>query len=147
MSEIPTIRRLNPYSVDWLKVRHEAGQHISPDDVIRIVEFDRTATADPMVCEYLLRAARGELKKKPGRPRRGSAGEFKLLLAAEKVEMLTRWYRRAKARGYRYAYVNKDRIDLSTHVHELVARKMRMGSGRSLQVAISQQKRRPYFAD
>lgn len=145
MSEMPTIHRLNPYSVEWLKARHEAGQHISPEDVIRIVDFDRSVAGDPLVCEYLLRAARGELRKKPGRPKRTMGEEWRLLWAAHRVDVLMRWYRRARQRGYPSAYVNKDRIDLSTHVHEVVARKMRMGSGRSLQVAISQQKQRPYL--
>jgi len=89
MSNTRLFHRLHPYSAEWLVSRHERGEHIDRDDVIRIVEYDRTAVSNEIVCDYLIRAARGELKKKAGR-RRTARRELKLLYAETLVSDLAR---------------------------------------------------------
>lgn len=89
MLNIRVIHRLHPYSPEWLVSRHERGEHIDRDDVIRIAEYDPTAVSNEIVCDYLIRAARGELKKKAGR-RRTAGRALKLLYAEALVTDLAR---------------------------------------------------------
>jgi hypothetical protein len=93
---------------------------------------------------------KGELRRKGGRPGRTIIDELRLLIIAEhKVGVARRWYERAERRGHAYPNPSdvRDHLGLSGYIHEVVARNMKLGSGRSLEVALSDQKNhRPYLA-
>ena len=141
MQTTRVIRRLHPCLPEWLISRHEQGLHISPDDVIRIVAFDRSAASDPIVCDYVLRALRGELKKRPGR-RRTAVHELRLRYATAEVEYLaerlTRRRERQRRKGIRKSRAGYSPTDLALQV---VASRLGFSSLEVLRNALSSWKK------
>jgi hypothetical protein len=132
-------------SGEWLRHRAAQGHAITAEDVARIITARPDTVPDGILRAYVLEALRGELKGAAGRPARTTVHELKLHLAAHQVDVLIRWYRRAKERGYDYASnPGRERLGLSEYVHEHVARRLKLGSGRSLANHLSSLKRRPY---
>ena len=136
----------HPDSIGWLHRRAANGETVLAEDIARIVEAQPELIPDPVLRDHVVQACRGQLRSRRGRPPRSSLGRIKLELAAHQVEVLVRWYRRAERRGYAYAYDrNRDgRLGLVNHVHEIVARRMKLGSGTSLANSLSSLKRSPY---
>lgn len=130
----------DPTSPESLVRKHEMGIPILNEDLAIVVEANPDVVTVPLLREYLLRGLRGELKKPAGRKALGAARTLRLEYASMCVEILTKWYKRAARRGYSYA-LKKDDGALSTQIHELVARRLKMGSGASLANALSAHKK------
>ena len=142
MQNMRVIRRLHPYLPEWLISRHHQGEHISRDDVIRIVQYDRSAAADPIVCEYLLRALRGELTARRGRKRTPS-GELRLIFAETLSYELARRYE-ARDRWWKNRGITRPRGDLSPtdRAHAVVARILGYSSLEVVRNSLSSRKKR-----
>jgi hypothetical protein len=52
-----------------LRARLDRGQAIGPDDLIEVLKNSEASVPDPLLCELLLRALRGDLRAGRGRPR------------------------------------------------------------------------------
>ncbi len=132
-------------SADWLRHRTRKGHAVPAEDIAQILSANPTLVPDADLHEYILKGLRGQLGGTPGRPAKTARQKLMLHLAAHQVDVLTRWCKRAKKRGYDYASDPKRaRLGLSEYVHEKVARRLKLGSGRSLANDLSSLKRRPY---
>lgn len=136
----------DPDRPGWLKARSDRGQHIAAEDVARIVELNPELVPERLVRNLIVKGLRSELKMSAGRPKRTLSAELRIMFAAEKVDVVKRWFKRAEARGYSYAKAFKAEDpwrSLSEFAHELVARKYKFRiSGKSLRNEITRQKNR-----
>lgn len=126
------------HSGDWLQYKAEHGQSVTAEDVVRIITENPELIPDAVLRNYIVKGLGGALRGIPGRPGRTTMQKLKLHLAAHQVDVLTRWYKRAKDRGYDYAGEHKrEGLSLSQYIHERVARRLKLGGGPSLANAIS----------
>lgn len=119
----------DPTSPGSLARKHEKGIPVLNEDLAILVEANPDVVTDPLLRAYLVRGLRGELKGKPGRPNVQLRTALRMAHANRAVRILSRWYRRAARRGYSYALIEKE---FSRQIQEMVARRMKWGSGPTL---------------
>lgn len=131
----------------WLLARkHEQGLPVLNEDLAILVEGNPDAANDSLVCEYLVRGLRGDLKKPRGRKALGFKRMMKLEWATMCVEVLTRRYKRAREKGFSYAPPKgRSELGLSQFVHEKVASLLNLGTGESLANALCAHKKKWRF--
>ena len=136
----------HPESIGSLKRRAEGGEQVLPADLATLVAADPSVVPDTTLRRCLVRACRGDLHARRGRPKRSALAKIRTERAAHQVDVLVRWYKRAKRRGYSYAYDRAQHpgLSLTDHVHELVARRLKLGAGRSLGNEIRAHKNCPF---
>ena len=129
----------DPTSPGWIIRRHKRGEYISAEDVARVVASYPDAVNDPLICGYIERAARGELRKPAGRPAKGIIHYLRLFLARDLVEEKVAAWREARRNGSATAPPKgRGNPSLSELAYDEVASEMRFNiSGRSLANAIS----------
>ena len=134
--------RWDPNSIGWLHRRLEEGEQVTAHDVARIVENNAALVSDPVLRDLVVRACRGELKKRPGRPR-DRLLEHRLMLAELLSEELAARYADRKSRWKREG-VSRPRGDLSPtdRAHAVVARLLGFSSLEVLRNALSSRKSR-----
>lgn len=130
MEAVSPYQLFSPIHVSWLHRHDRFGLDVMPADLDSIAANQPDAMTDPLLVEYLARAAAGELRRKRGRKPIRERGFGRLtwasILLDDEVDAI--WdERRSGAR-------ERQRFDESP-IHEAaekVARKLRYGSGRSL---------------
>jgi hypothetical protein len=90
----------------WLYRHHQAGDHISIDDLHRILRAEPDAISDPLMQDYLRRSVRGELRPRRGRRKLGRARQLCLIVAdleiserAEEIRRLRRFRKTPRCRS------------------------------------------------
>ena len=73
-------------SIGWLHRRHERGEEISKEDVIRLWEAADENQTDPLLRHYVSLTMKGQLKGRSGRPKRTAQQLMKLRIADVLVE-------------------------------------------------------------
>lgn len=124
-------------SIGWLNYRHKNKQTVSnavtKADVIRLLEANPDHASDRLLQEYVLKALKGELKGKRGRPGKSTTQGIRFLLAQDQYERcLVRLHARRKICGA------KVHLEPSIRLADAVARKWRLRcSGRTFLSRIS----------
>jgi len=135
----------HPDSLGWLHRKAKDREPVLPHDVARIVAANPDLVADDVLRDHIIGGLNGQLIGRRGRNRRTPMHMLRLHLAAHQLDVLTRWYKRAHKRGYAYASDHKRAgLGLTEFLHERIARRLKLGSGRSLANSLSSLKRRPY---
>ncbi|PKB14125.1 hypothetical protein B0I00_2754 [Novosphingobium kunmingense] len=130
MEAVSPYKLFSPIHVAWLHRRDRLGLDVMPSDLDSIANHQTDAITDPLFAAYLARAVAGQLRRKRGRKSIWNRGFGRLtwagILVDDEVDAI--WADRRS--GLRI----RQRSDESP-IHEaaeIVARKLRYGSGRSL---------------
>jgi len=137
-------------SPGWILRRHRNGEHITANDVARVLEAHPDAINDPVIRDYATRAARGELPKPAGRPARSIAHYAWLMVAHDRAqEKIASWRDARRAGASDAPRKGRGQPSLSELAYEEVAREMKFGMcGRALANALSRMKKtHPLFCE
>jgi hypothetical protein len=127
----------DPNEVGSLRRRHDNEEIVLPEDLAIIVENDVSAVPDEILRGYLIKALRGELRRKSGRPP-SSLPYAKLVAADAMIDVMVDVIKQEVADGVR----RRIRGDLEPRVEaaDRVARVFGNFSGRHLLNLISSMK-------
>jgi hypothetical protein len=127
-------------SPGWLYLRHRRGEHISANDVARILDANPGFEPDNLFQSYIDRASQGELKGKRG-PRKSAARELRLLCAALIVEELApRLTRRKAERARRGIRKRLSHFSPTERAQAVAAKILRYGCWETLRNRLSLQR-------
>lgn len=130
----------DPSSIGWLHRRHEKGELILPEDVVRLAEADSRNFEDPVFQGYLLAALKGELRRRRGRRPHGAGFELRLRVATEWLSVRAAEIRAERKRdGY---HSHRPDVDPGEEAANEIGNDLFLPRGRSLLNAISSLKQR-----
>lgn len=136
----------HPDSPGWIIRRHRQRMdpeglnkddtHVSAEDVARVVEANPSLVPDPVIRDYVVKGLRSKLPRPRGRPKNGIGWLGRIFMARDLVRERIAELKEAQRQALLPVRKRGD-PGLSEMAHEDVARRMRLGSGRSLANAIS----------
>jgi hypothetical protein len=92
MAKIPTLYELfDPTSLIRLQRSIAEGKVPNPEELAAVLEANSERPLPPWFVALIIKGLRGELKKRPGRPKGGALSEIRLALAKQEYRRYLVW--------------------------------------------------------